>query len=368
MTHDIKTYNKISAHQLIPENIFLYDNSNNIFQVEVDPIDYCNHNCKWCFTAKFREDKRINLFDLKNYLRLFCNSGGKSVVFSGGGEPLLYKELYRPSKAFDEKSICNYLISNKIFIGLITNGYLLNQFINSDFDVTKLAFIRISLDATSKKSYSKLHGTDEIDFEKIINNIIKLNETRGHHHTPATGISFVVDPAKNINFDKKDIDKICSLAKMTKVDFVQFKHIHTIDKEFAKSNMNKVHLHCLELDWKETEFWVQNYDSAKKGENCLISKHIQSVGNDSKRFPCCHHFGREEFLDQSQFIPQGKVIFNCKSKVCRYNEMNELLYQTNQAAIEDNKKKLLKSINKYGFHPYRYCPTAPEILKPFRTL
>ena len=87
---------KISANQLIPENIFLHNLSlNNLKQVEIDPIDFCNHNCSWCFTKDFREDKRIDLKSLKNYIDEFILNKGKSIVFSGGGEPLLYKELYQ---------------------------------------------------------------------------------------------------------------------------------------------------------------------------------------------------------------------------------------------------------------------------------
>ncbi len=363
-------YSRISASQLIPENLHLYDieNSNHLLQVEVDPIDYCNHNCSWCFTSDFRKDKKINIFNLNNYLIDFCKSGGKSIVFSGGGEPLLYKELYNPSKLFEGKSICSYLIEQGVYIGIITNGFLIDKLIDSDFDLTKLSFVRISLDATNKQLHSKLHETKEADFNRIIKNIKSLNEIRGEDYTPAIGISFVVDPSNNINFEQKTIKSICSLAKELKVDFVQFKHIHTFDSDFAIKNMAIVHSRCLEFDWEEVEFWVQNYNFAKKGKICSITKYIQSVGNNSKKFPCCHHFGREEFLDQSNFLPEGKVIDNCDSKVCRYNEMNDLLHKSELMTIEKDKKKLLKSIEEHGFHPYRYCPTAPEILKPFKTI
>lgn len=360
---------KISASQLIPENIFLHDlkNSNGVFQVEIDPIDYCNHNCKWCFTSDFRHDKKIAIIDLRKYIDEFCKLGGKSIVFSGGGEPLLYKDLYLGSNVFEEMSICNFLIHKGIYIGLITNGYLLDKLFYSDFAITDFTFIRISLDATNNGSHSELHQTSKSDFDKIIFNVKKLVEIRGTRFTPAIGVSFVVDPVNNINYRKLDIIEICSLATELKIDFVQFKHIHTSQKDIAIANMEKLHTHCLELNWGNVEFWVQSYDSANDMKDCIIAKHIQAIGNNSKRFPCCHLFGREEYLDQSKFLPIGAIITNCNNKVCRYNEMNTLLRNRNFINDDIYIDVLKASIENYGFHPFRYCPTAPNILKPFKT-
>lgn len=360
---------KISAAQLIPENLLLYDfeQTTHIYQVEIDPIDFCNHNCEWCFTSDFRHDKKILLSDLKKYLTAFCNSGGKSVVFSGGGEPLLYKEIYSANREFENKSICKYLIEKEISVGIITNGSLLSNLFNSDFSITDLGFVRVSLDATNEASHAKLHDTAKSDYTKIIYNIEKLLKLRSNQFTPAIGISYVVDSFNNINFCREQIADINALACNLNVDFVQFKHIHTNEKGSATTNMNTVHSHCVEMNWNDTEFWVQTYDSANSALQCLISQYIQSVGNQSKIFPCCHLFGRTEFLEQDTFLPKGKIITNCDNKVCRYNEMNKILLDDFTKKKETHIQVLKASLIKVGFHPYRYCPTAPNILKPFKS-
>lgn len=367
--HGNNIVSKISASQLIPENLLLYDieSTPHIYQVEIDPIDYCNHNCEWCFTADFRHDKKITLTDLKNYLTDFCNSGGKSVVFSGGGEPLLYKEIYSASSEFDNKSICKFLIEKEISVGIITNGHLLSNLFDSDFSITDLAFVRVSLDATNEVSHSKLHNTSKTSYSKVINNIQTLLKLRSNQFTPAIGISFVVDSINNINFSKSQIQDINKLACNLNVDFVQFKHIHTSEKERAIESMRILHSHCVKMNWNETEFWVQTYTSANSSLQCLITQYIQSIGNQSKKFPCCHLFGRSEFLKQDDFSPKGKIISNCDSKVCRYSEMNKMLLDNFEESIMNHKEKLQTSINKFGFHPYRYCPTAPDILEPFKS-
>jgi wyosine [tRNA(Phe)-imidazoG37] synthetase (radical SAM superfamily) len=361
-------YSRITAKQLIPENLYLFpfEKYNRIFQVEIDPIDYCNHNCKWCFTSDFRFNKKIPLIDLKNYLSYFIKFSGKSIVFSGGGEPLLYKEIYTKSNIFENKSICKFLIDKAINIGIITNGTLLDKLLKADFEIRELSFIRISLDATNADTHSTLHQTTISDYYKILNSISKLIKLRGNSFSPAIGISFVVDSFNGINYYKHQIAEINEIATYLNVDFVQFKHIHTSDKNSANKSMENVHSHCKSFNWNNTEFWVQTYDSANKSKVCLITKYIQSIGKDSKKFPCCHLFGQEKYLDQTHFKPKGKVIQNCNNNVCRYNEMNKLLLSNSSLNIKYNKQILEKSIKNFGFHPYRLFPTAPNLLKPYK--
>lgn len=360
---------KITAAQLIPENIFLYHKDINqaIFQVEIDPIDFCNHNCYWCFTKKFRKDKKIKINNLKYYIDQFIIKGGKSIVFSGGGEPLLYKEIYNNSQSFDNKSIAKYLIDRNIWLGVITNGVLIDRLFSSDFDIKKLSFIRISLDADDAIKHSARHRIIEKDFSRIINNISSIITLRGNSYTPAIGISFVVDSIKEMNVSRNEISKINTLAKDLKVDFVQFKHIQTKLEEKANNSMKIVHAHCLELSWGEVEFWVQEYKSSNYNHACLIAQYIQSIGSNNKKFPCCHLFGRTEFLDQETFTPIGKIIYNCDSNTCRYNELNDLLYKIKLGDIDNHIAILNDSLKTYGFHPYRLCPTAPNIIKPFHS-
>lgn len=356
----------VSASQIIPENIFLHNLiDNNIVQLEIDPIDFCNHNCKWCFTSNFRDDRKLPLDSLKNYLDLFISNSGKAVAFSGGGEPLLYKEIYTPNPIFGN-SVLQYLISHNIHVGIITNGMLLNKLLSSDFCINDLAFIRVSLDATNSKTHAILHETTIGDFDNIIQNLKDIISKRGQSFTPAIGISFVVDPTAEINFGITQIELINKLAVELSIDFVQFKHIHTSETHTAQKCMLQLHSDCQNFNWKNTEFWVQTYADAKSYKVCNISQHIQAIGQDSKKFPCCHNFGRYDFLNQNKFAPIGEKVINCQSIVCRYNEVNNLL-SLNSADKSEQYTKLYKSIEQFGFHPYRLFPSAPQIITPYKS-
>jgi len=144
---------------------------------------------------------------------------------TGGGEPLIYRGLFRPTKQFGNRSITKYLIDNSIWVGLITNGELLDKFINADFDLKKLMIIRVSLDATNKKNHSLRHRCDESHFNKICDSIYKTVCLRGNAKTPAIGISFVISCKDDVNNTLHDITEICNLAKMLKVDFVQYNYL-----------------------------------------------------------------------------------------------------------------------------------------------
>lgn len=59
--------------------------------VEVDPVDYCNHSCTWCFTSSHRETDRLSKAEVHKITEELGEMGAKSVHFAGGGEPTLFR-------------------------------------------------------------------------------------------------------------------------------------------------------------------------------------------------------------------------------------------------------------------------------------
>jgi len=363
ISFDASKVSQVSYNQIIPENILLADMERTpyIYQVGLNPSDNCNHKCPWCYTQNRRNDKSIQLNKLYGYFSKFIKFGGKSVVMTGGGEPLLYKELYQPTKEFENSSITKYLINNSIWVGLITNGELLDKFINADFDIKKLMIIRVSLDATNKKEHSLRHQCDETSFNKICDSIYKSVCLRGNSKTPAIGISFVISCKDDINNTLHDITEICNLAKLLKVDFVQFKHLNTKNMNEAYNDLENIHRYCMKNMWNDIEFWVQKYKSVLN-QKCLVTQYLQEIGKNNNRFPCCYNYGETRYFNQADFSPNGRIIENCNTSTCRFNEINTILNSENKWKYE---KVLINSLKKFGFHPYRFTPTAPEVFLPF---
>jgi len=347
---------KVTAKQIIPENLLLHNiQKTNVISTEIDPTDFCNYKCSWCFTHKNRSRFQIEIEYLKKYIDNFLLNGGRSIHFSGGGEPLLFKELFEQTPVFENQSIINYCLKKNIAIGIITNGLYLNKLFGK-VNISKLAFVRISMDAVSSSSYSLIHKCGVDNFDRVIENIKHLVELR-KSFVPALGLSFIVDKNMELNYSMQDIIKISELAKSLKVDFVQFKHLHTTNEIEAEIEMNDMHTNCCKINWGDVEFWIHHYIAPKRKGTCNITKFIEVLAAKQIISPCCHLFGVKKTT---------KII--CSSKVCRYDSMNKLLN-----LIEFNnenklsKEKLYKSIKEYGFHPYRLFPSAPDLFFPFRS-
>jgi len=346
---------KISANQIIPENIFLYNIfSKNIFSAEINPTDYCNYTCSWCFTNNKRTNNNLDISCLKKYIDLFTTQGGKAIHFSGGGEPLVYKHLYTKSDLFDNKPILDYCIDKGLYIGLITNGTnFLNVFQNTT--VYNLAFVRFSIDSVNKSRYCSFHNCNEQAFKNVLKSIDSLVKNR-NGFLPAIGISFIVDQEQNLNYSFSDIKEIADFATSLGIDFVQFKHLHSNNAEKAEHEMYKIHQKCCQISWKNVEFWVHHYINPKTEYNCQITNYIEVLCANNVKSPCCHLFG----IDKNQK-------FNCNSLVCRYDSMNTIL---NNILVDikkhDNYLKVLEnSISNFGFHPFRYFTSSPDLYQPF---
>ncbi len=359
---------KVSAYQIIPENILLQGvsiNNPHLVQVEISPTDSCNQNCKWCFTVQDRMAGRsITSIELRKYIEKFVHSGGISIVFSGGGEPLTYKGIYKKTKDFDDKNLIQYCLDLGLNCGLITNG--VNEVaIQNSIDIKKLTFLRISVDSLNKKVYSELHDCSSKHFDKLISNIDYISDEKGRHLLPAFGISFVVGGNSGLNCSVAEIDRIRKFVLERNIDFVQFKHLHTSGQLQAEIHMQMLHENIMKMDWKDTEFWVQKYLAPEPATTCRVTEIIQSVGGNNQRFPCCHLFGDSSHFPQENFLPQGKTVYNCSSRVCRYVSVNDLINDIKDKNKYFNaEKKLELSLKKYGFHPYRLFPTAPDLYFP----
>jgi MoaA/NifB/PqqE/SkfB family radical SAM enzyme len=103
-----------------------------------------------------------------------AENGCRGLVIEGGGEPTIYPRFREVVDSATEKGLA---------VGLITNGIVFNY---SDL-LPKMEWVRVSLDADSRETFSEWKGKDA--FYDVLGNIRKMCENAGDC---VIGVGYVV--------------------------------------------------------------------------------------------------------------------------------------------------------------------------------
>lgn len=113
---------KFFAHQEAMKN--LQNGKGQAITTHVMLCDYCQHQCAFCSVAS-RPGDSLAFDDVMAYLDILLRYGLKSVILSGGGNPILYK-CKKTGKNFND--VVDAIHANGLEIGLITNGMPLKSY------------------------------------------------------------------------------------------------------------------------------------------------------------------------------------------------------------------------------------------------
>lgn len=183
----------------------LDDYSSSPFAALVDLTNSCNLNCPWCIDKYARFGKEIPTERMLKLLDELKSEGILSIVYFGGGEPLIHPGIGRILKKTVKLGI-DYAIN--------TNGIALEKVI--PLIAKTCSWTRVSWDAGDPLTYQKMHRVNL--FNQVKDNTNRLaNMAQG-----TVGISFVV-----MKDNIEDISKAARVAKETGCDFIQFKPEYT---------------------------------------------------------------------------------------------------------------------------------------------
>jgi len=187
--------------------------------------NHCNHDCWYCAYHKnnmtlgeeMRERDSIPPERMLALAHELVDVGVKAVAFSGGGEPLLYKQL---------PEVIDILATGGIRVAALTNGANLKGRVADSF-AQHGTWVRISIDAWDDASYVKSRGAKPDEFSRLIDNIRAFTA----RDTPCVlGVSFIVDQN-----NYQHITEACAMLKDCGVNHVKLSAV-VISNDVAGNN------------------------------------------------------------------------------------------------------------------------------------
>jgi radical SAM protein with 4Fe4S-binding SPASM domain len=164
--HSIADQIKLESHKLTyhPQRVADWAAGKTIYPVyiEVSPSSVCNYRCSFC-AYDFLAD-RTEFIDTRAIRQMFKDVGAlgvKSVNFSGQGEPLLHKDII---------GIIGSAKKAGLDAAVTTNGTVLDA-AKREGILDKLSWIRVSLNAASNRTYTRIHCLPERYLSVVLDNV-----------------------------------------------------------------------------------------------------------------------------------------------------------------------------------------------------
>ena len=263
--------------------------------IEISPSGTCNHRCVFCgmdfmgYEPKFLDTKII-----EKRLSEMGRLGVKSIMYAGEGEPLLHKDI-----------IDLILATRKagIDVALTTNGVLLDKEI-VDKILGCITWIKVSIDAGTKETHSKIHGTNLKDFDRVIENLRYAVKVRGDKRYETTiGTQFLLLPdnwheAELLAQKVKDIGVDYLLIKPYSQHFssnnILYKNVKYSDYLHLSDTLEKFNDEKFNVIFrKETmERWDEGHH---RYEKCLALPFWAYIDAGGNVCGCFNYLGNEKF-------------------------------------------------------------------------
>lgn len=300
---------KIFKSKELSDAIFLHNRVIPL-HVQVIPTNHCNLSCKFCSCRNRVRSDELSLAELETLAEELMWLGCKAVTITGGGEPLMHKDI---------NQIIQKFIARDIQVGLVTNGILLG--VLSSEILRSLCWCRIS--CSDDREYSRarevIRGAWEkapkIDwaFSYVISRNFKVDNLAGyirfanyHHFTHVRVVS-----------------DLCDLESCPDMDTVK---VAIKTKAIIKTDDSRV-------------IYQGRKDYMPGSRNCYISLLKPVIGADGCIYPCCgSQYAREtQDLDLVIDMRMGhmkdirEIYYNQKwfdgsiCHRCYYKEYNDIL-------------------------------------------
>lgn len=322
--------------------------------VEISPVGACNHRCTFC-AVDYIGYKNIrwetNL--LQDRLSEMSTLGVRSVMFAGEGEPLLHKNLD------DIIEHCN----NVNIDSSITTNFVLFDKLDAHKLLSNASWIKISINAGTKETYSKVHRTKEKDFDKVLENMKKAVEIKKENNYNCTlGAQMLLLPE-----NKNEVYEFAKIVKEIGLDYLVVKPYSQHLFSETKLYKNVDYKPMLDLEKKLNELNTDNFnvvfrsntmkklDSGHSYKKCYSTPFFWAhLMADGDLYGCSAYLQQSKFCygnikeNSFQSVWEGekriKSITYVKEKLninscrqnCRMDEVNGYLWRLKNPNAHDN--------------------------------
>jgi len=338
---------KIDSHKLMYHVQRVSDWLNNklIFPIyiEISPAGHCNHRCIFCSEDFMGYRKRyLDTKVLKEQLEQMGHLGVKSVMYAGEGEPFLHKNL---------ADLIVHTKQSGIDVAITTNGVLMKPDIsNRILEFTE--WIKVSCNAGTPETYSKIHQTKPGDFDRVIANMeyaVNARKARGYKCT--LGLQILLLPENN-----NEVERLAKTARDIGLDYLvvkpythHAKNAHEYEIEYNRYLHLADRLENINTDHFTTIFRIramQKWDYKQRNyERCLALPFWSYIDAGGNVWGCSAHLQDDRFvygninsqsfkdiwegdkrLQSLRWVDAELDINSCKLN-CRMDEINYYLWE-----------------------------------------
>ncbi len=313
---------ELDGHKLLyhPQALVDFLSGKNIKPIyaEISPSANCNHGCIFCHYEYLGHKGMFKQGRMKTLIDELKDSGIKSMVFAGTGEPLINQETV-PSIAYAKEK--------GIDVALSTNGALLKE---DDLGILakSLTWIRFSFNSGNAENYAKVHKAKKEDYSLVLNNIQKLRVKKNELNADITiGIQYIILD------DNKDFVVDCAKTmKKAGVDYFVVKYFYGHSKN--QSGLNN--------DWLTDDFIKSLSRSAESLSDESFSFIVRSRSNISK-----DRFYKECYgLPFIIYIREDGEVYTCFSY--QHDKKTSLgnIFEKSFSQVWSKRRKTIDYINK----------------------
>jgi len=291
-------------------NLF-FNRHKTLVSIELDLTNKCNNECPGCTGIR---DNPVTL----DYSQVIClvdqlkdDFDLKSIIISGGGEPLLHKKFV---------DILYYIKSKGISVGLNSNGVAITKQ-KAKAILECCDYFRISLDADSPEMYKKIHGDTEKVYNKVLDNIAEVSKIKKQLNSKTSfGVGFLTGSET-----KKGIVNFVRICKERGADFAQIRpftgDFTDVQEEYelASNKYSDNNFNVISSNHKFARF---NDSDKRPYEKCYGMFFNTVITADYRVFACLHHRQNDKYLIGDLSKNTLKELWSSSRIIDVYNTIN----------------------------------------------